>query len=1046
MMKRKMKKLIALLCAIAIVTTSVTIWNQKAPVKAADSSSTEVTPVYLPGFKNVTFSSFQDASGNQMAEGEYSVTSELYSMKSLQGQSIDSFHKTLLSMKLKFSEGGLDSRIEVLGKDNTSYFMIYPANNGKTLRITSQGSITSAWQERYVRAVDLDSTLTSETATDYFLNKEFTLQISFEYGDFDDDNSGVADDLRLGFYYNGVTCDNMYDGSTGTSTDTSNIIKDCNIAGQFGNCLRVRINGGSIIVHSVIPENDNLTHVTWSDFVATGQTVGKEETTFQQSTSAEYDYILNESTFNDGYDHMGNTSFEVKMTFEGNSISDETRFQYAGTGTWQGIPIRPIVSTTTPANTGNLTIRYLGPTIKPVILSEWVNVSLKQNISGVNCWNNEFTLKITTEFADYDGEGDINDVQLGFYLNGALYNNQYLYAYDVESDFGKHIFIRPYDCNMTIKSVHMVDDVAYDLTGHDYPLGAGNVWVNGELAIENVLTEPGEYKIAVGSQGNIVKNVVAYFQGDANASGAVDVRDLVAALKIENEIDNSQFSKPQLYGADVDKDGMVASEDLGLLRSMLIEDEKKSNAVSFDFIGGKDVMPITGYYGPRAANETLYNLISQAGINTIVYTDRDYSQNASIVEQHLELGEKYGLGIFVNDSYITGKAGASHVSSTKLANQIAKYSKYKSFCGMFLVDEPGTADYQPHATRTVSRHGELARDLQYDLGLTCYMNMYPMYNIENVTEEVRKANYEKYVAEFCETLQPKILMWDNYPFGDTVTLDLYFYNMNLMREYSKKLNIPFWAFIQAGAQWNDEEKTYFKSKTPYYPDQEQFNWNVNTCLAFGVQGIQYFPLTQPEHFAWALDSEENQTMDYDRNGMIGFDGEENQWYGYAKTINTHIEAIDEVLMNSVHEGIIVNAAEEGTTGSFFSESEIHSVHDDIGDVTCVLAKGVDTESQYGILGSSSTNVADTKCDTIINGVQIIGVDGETMIGCFDYNGKTALYIVNYDMESAQTIRVKFDKSYQMKKIANATESDEYTDILEIKDMAAGEGILIVIES
>ena len=169
--------------------------------------------------------------------------------------------------------------------------------------------------------------------------------------------------------------------------------------------------------------------------------------------------------------------------------------------------------------------------------------------------------------------------------------------------------------------------------------------------------------------------------------------------------------------------------------------------------------------------------------------------------------------------------------------------------------------------------------------------------------EHRREDYERYVAEFCETLRPKVLMWDNYPFSSTEGLDVYFYNMNLMREYAKRYDIPFWAFIQAGAQWNDEKK-HFESETPYFPSKEQFDWNVNTSLAFGAKGIQYFPLIQPEHFAFA-GTEEVPEWDFNRNGIIGANGQLNSWYYYAQEINAHIRVIDEVLMNSVHQGIIV---------------------------------------------------------------------------------------------------------------------------------------------
>ena len=36
-------------------------------------------------------------------------------------------------------------------------------------------------------------------------------------------------------------------------------------------------------------------------------------------------------------------------------------------------------------------------------------------------------------------------------------------------------------------------------------------------------------------------------------------------------------------------------------------------------------------------------------------------------------------------------------------------------------------------------------------------------------------------------------------------------------------------------------------------------------------------------------------------------GNKNQWYYYAQNINKHIAAIDEVLMKSVHKGIVLSS-------------------------------------------------------------------------------------------------------------------------------------------
>lgn len=438
-------------------------------------------------------------------------------------------------------------------------------------------------------------------------------------------------------------------------------------------------------------------------------------------------------------------------------------------------------------------------------------------------------------------------------------------------------------------------------------------------------------------------------------------------------------------------------------------EKEESRAVSISFLGGKDVMPITGYIGPYQLNysadgytfpdyitDEYFQMIADAGINLIVYSFTDYANSPELVKKNLELGEQFGIGIFVTDSNVLDKVNNESVTADEVAAELVNYSDYASFCGMYLVDEPQTTYYQTRdGSRLLPKYGKLSKVLQKDLDILCYNNLFPVINMDQ-----NKELYERYVKEVCETIQPKVLCWDFYPFdswreGD---MSVYFWNMDLMRTTAEERNIPFWAFIQAGAQWNDDELK-FDSETPYYPNESQFDWNVNTCLAFGAQGIQYFPLFQPLHFAYAESTE----WDFERNGMIGVVGNKNQWYYYAQTMNKHIAAIDEVLMNSVNKGVIVSGKQAG---------------DDTKMTSCIIESGSFQELK--------------------------SVTGDALVGCFNYNGKTALYVVNYSMEYAQKIILKFDGTQSIKIVQNAEKSYVNGKNLTL-DMAAGEGVLLVLE-
>ena len=91
------------------------------------------------------------------------------------------------------------------------------------------------------------------------------------------------------------------------------------------------------------------------------------------------------------------------------------------------------------------------------------------------------------------------------------------------------------------------------------------------------------------------------------------------------------------------------------------------HAVSFDFLGGKDVMPISGYHGPYTTEQSfdgvslpnyftdeIFEAISDCGINKMHHAYTNYQQAQESAIKMLELGEKYNVGIFVTGLFHLG--------------------------------------------------------------------------------------------------------------------------------------------------------------------------------------------------------------------------------------------------------------------------------------------------------------------------------------------------------------------------------------------------------
>lgn len=430
-------------------------------------------------------------------------------------------------------------------------------------------------------------------------------------------------------------------------------------------------------------------------------------------------------------------------------------------------------------------------------------------------------------------------------------------------------------------------------------------------------------------------------------------------------------------------------------------EKEQSYAVSFDIMGGKDVMPIGGFYGPYNGKgsvnanaypdyltDDVYEMISEAGLNLIV---QSYISGDKNIQTALDLGKKYGIGLMVPDDTLSNPQIAGVKSDLELAEILTKWRNQPAYCGIHVVDEPGSEVFYSQGGNggMMEDYEELCTRLSTKLDAFNYVNLIRCYS------ESAKNQFELYLQQYLDTCAPQVVSYDYYPFhDDSGTTSLYFWNLATVREYTQKAGIPFWTFVQAGGNWgvvNPEE---------YYPNEGEMNWNVNTCLAFGAQGIEYFPVIQPQEFGYNADSGE---WDMEVSGLIGVMKNKNRWWYYAKNVNAHIAAIDDVLMNAVNKGVIA-----------VGEAEKY-----LGDIRDARIEGNSWR-------------------------ELKSITGNAIVGCFNYNGKTALYVVNYETAYAQEVPLTFNGTYNIKVVQGTEEHYVKTDALTL-DMKAGDGVLLVFE-
>ena len=257
-------------------------------------------------------------------------------------------------------------------------------------------------------------------------------------------------------------------------------------------------------------------------------------------------------------------------------------------------------------------------------------------------------------------------------------------------------------------------------------------------------------------------------------------------------------------------------------------------------------------------------------------------------------------------------------------------------------------------------------------------------------------DYETYLRKYLKKVNTKFLSYDYYCIESANTGSVnypdYFKNLEIVRRLAKEYNMPFWAFALAGGQ---HEETEFETK-PVFPNEAELLWNVNTSLVYGAKSIQYFCFIQPQQFT----KTPNGGRDFTRNSMIGAMGNINQWYYYAQKANAQIQSVDHILMNAENLGII--------RGGEDAENCINS-------------------------------------DIVLNSFrELTGGEGKHyIVGCFDYYGGTALYIMNNSVTEKDNIILTFSDRYgydiyqRAQKFSVAGEKVELT-------LEAGEGVLLTL--
>ena len=168
--------------------------------------------------------------------------------------------------------------------------------------------------------------------------------------------------------------------------------------------------------------------------------------------------------------------------------------------------------------------------------------------AGVQLANNTFELGISTRTVDSNGDDVFDDLELGIWFNGKLYNNSYIYLNSrtvTDSATGEEVYQNASELLGTSMAIRcqskqgqvVLGNVTHteqiDYCADDYVYFADSdaeVIINDTTYDEpQVLEKPGLYTVQTkDGDSTFTKNITLYVTNDATEDGKVDVRDLVA--------------------------------------------------------------------------------------------------------------------------------------------------------------------------------------------------------------------------------------------------------------------------------------------------------------------------------------------------------------------------------------------------------------------------------------------------------------------------------------------------------------------------------------
>lgn len=319
-------------------------------------------------------------------------------------------------------------------------------------------------------------------------------------------------------------------------------------------------------------------------------------------------------------------------------------------------------------------------------------------------------------------------------------------------------------------------------------------------------------------------------------------------------------------------------------------------------------------------------------------------------------------------------------------SMVEKTKDHPAVMGYNLVDEPGFGSF----SQLANLRDKLKEMVDEDKIIMC--NLFPNYAPDSFlgtspTED--KSSYEVYVERYMDMIRPDVLSFDHYPFladktQDNHKIQLMLQNFSIIRLYGERYNVDTWGFVQ-NSSWQGTR----------LPNDDELRFVVHFHLIFGLKSFSYFLYCQPD---------EKPGVEGVFEGMITYNGEKTDVYYRVQKQNQDINAMKGVFMKYDHKVFMTHNMPEEYVASIDQSLRVENYE----------------------------------------GIDKIESDGKLLIGCFERDGKTGFYVMNFDYEKGTKATIRLDDKYEFKVWgANGLEQLKNGNKVEI-ELLPGEGRFIEI--